>query len=338
VVGVTAGGVAYRARRAVVLATGDYSANEELKRTWASPQVGRIPAINPDSTGDGFTMGMAVGAVPCNTWRTMDELRFHLPPGRRELIRRLPVGPRAARAMRIAIERLPRDVVGWFARSAMTSWVAPSAALFQSGAILVGPRGTRFGNELHHPARALTDEPENRCWLVIDAVMARRFAPGGEPVSTFPGIAYAYLRDYAKFRPDAHREATTPAELGAAVGVPGPALADTIDRYNRFVDAGVDDDVGRRELGPGLRAGPYVALGPLGAFVTLTEGGLLIDDECHVLDRDGGRIDGLLAVGSTGQGGLILRNHGLHIAWALTSGRLAGRVAARATATSVASS
>ena len=41
-------------------------------------------------------------------------------------------------------------------------------------------------------------------------------------------------------------------------------------------------------------------------------------------------IDGLYAAGSAGQGGLLLKLDGLHIAWAHTSGRLAGRSAALA--------
>jgi hypothetical protein len=39
---------------------------------------------------------------------------------------------------------------------------------------------------------------------------------------------------------------------------------------------------------------------------------------------------GLSAVGSTGQGGLQLLNRGLHIGWAMVSGRIAGRNVARA--------
>ncbi|GAA3485756.1 hypothetical protein GCM10018966_102890 [Streptomyces yanii] len=38
----------------------------------------------------------------------------------------------------------------------------------------------------------------------------------------------------------------------------------------------------------------------------------------------------LAPVGSTGQGGLQLLNHGLHIGWAMVSGRLAGHHAAQA--------
>jgi predicted oxidoreductase len=38
---------------------------------------------------------------------------------------------------------------------------------------------------------------------------------------------------------------------------------------------------------------------------------------------------GLYAAGSNGQGGLLLKGHGLHLGWAFTSGRIAGRCRAR---------
>jgi fumarate reductase flavoprotein subunit len=44
----------------------------------------------------------------------------------------------------------------------------------------------------------------------------------------------------------------------------------------------------------------------------------------EVLDEEGEVIPGLYAVGQNGLSGMILWSHGLHIAWAMTSGRLAG--------------
>ena len=57
----------------------------------------------------------------------------------------------------------------------------------------------------------------------------------------------------------------------------------------------------------------------------LTEGGAAINQRLQVLDREGHAIEGLFAVGQNGLGGQVLWGHGLHIAWALTSGRLAGQ-------------
>jgi fumarate reductase flavoprotein subunit len=49
-----------------------------------------------------------------------------------------------------------------------------------------------------------------------------------------------------------------------------------------------------------------------------------------VLREDGSPIPGLLAVGGVGQGGMLLKGHGHHIGWAMTSGRLAGTALADA--------
>jgi fumarate reductase flavoprotein subunit len=74
--------------------------------------------------------------------------------------------------------------------------------------------------------------------------------------------------------------------------------------------------------------GPYVALGPVRSVFVHNEGGLKVDHEHRVLDKAGLPIAGLYAAGSTGQGGLLLKGHGHHLAWAFVSGRLAGKFAA----------
>jgi fumarate reductase flavoprotein subunit len=62
------------------------------------------------------------------------------------------------------------------------------------------------------------------------------------------------------------------------------------------------------------------------------EGGLVVDEQLRVLAAETGQpIPGLYGAGCNGIGGLVLYGHGLHIAWAVTSGRLAGRHAAGAT-------
>lgn len=47
------------------------------------------------------------------------------------------------------------------------------------------------------------------------------------------------------------------------------------------------------------------------------------------LRPDGTAILSLYAAGSNGQGGIMIWGHGLHIAWAFVSGRLAGGHAAQ---------
>jgi fumarate reductase flavoprotein subunit len=70
------------------------------------------------------------------------------------------------------------------------------------------------------------------------------------------------------------------------------------------------------------------ALGPVRPVFVHSEGGLRVDTQHRVLDQGDRPVPGLYAAGSTGQGGLLLRGHGHHLAWAFVSGRRVGRIAA----------
>ena len=111
------------------------------------------------------------------------------------------------------------------------------------------------------------------------------------------------------------------------------------DAARRFIEAarrfhkkisGSEDPFGRAEWAAPFTRGPYIALGPAKAYIIMTEGGLVVDDRLRVRSEQGQPIPGLFAAGCNGMGGLVLLGHGLHIAWAVTSGRLAGRHAAGA--------
>ena len=99
--------------------------------------------------------------------------------------------------------------------------------------------------------------------------------------------------------------------------MPAGSLAKTVAQHNAAA--------GNR---PTLDDGPYVALGPVRAVFVHAEGGLAVDTEHRVLGAGDQPIPGLYAAGSTGQGGLLLKGHGHHLAWAFASGRRAGRNAA----------
>jgi fumarate reductase flavoprotein subunit len=78
-----------------------------------------------------------------------------------------------------------------------------------------------------------------------------------------------------------------------------------------------------------LREPPFIALGPVRAVFVHNEGGLAVNREHRVLGAQDRPIPGLYAAGATGQGGLLLKGHGHHLAWAFVSGRRAGRFAAQ---------
>ncbi len=297
--------ILFRARRGVVLAGGDYSGDAALKAAHVSDRLARTPAVNPTATGDCQRLVEAVGGEILNGDLALGPVLRFARPSRRPLTGRLPPWPALTKFMRWAMDRLPPGLIRPFVMSFMVTVLAPERSLFANGALLVSASGDPLADPAG-PGEAVAATADNSGWIVFDDAVARRFAAWPNFVSTAPGVAYAYLPDYRRARPDLCRQAPTPERLAARIGA--------------------DPD----RLGAALRgAPPFHALGPLHAYVVYTDGGVRVSEALEVLRADGAPIPGLYAAGSTGQGGLLLEGHGHHLGWAFTSGRLAGGRAAR---------
>jgi predicted oxidoreductase len=186
----------------------------------------------------------------------------------------------------------------------------------------VNAAGERFGDERERPAHATAAQPGAQACVVFDGAVAARFRAWPHFVSTAPGIAYAYLDDYRRTRPDVFHAARTLAAVATSAGLDARALERTVRDYNANTAA--------RGARPALTQPPFHVLGPVKAYVPFTDGGLAVDASLQVLDANGAPIRGLYAAGSNGQGGVLLEGHGHHLGWAFVSGRIAGRNAARA--------
>ncbi len=331
IIGARASGRDYFGRQGVILATGDYSASTEMKAKYVGEDAAKIPPVNPNNTGDGFVLGTEAGGVMIQMDRLYEGLRF-APSKRVDPIKMLPSHPLVSKAMRLVVERLPRKILAYVIRGALTSWVGPNNTMYRAGAILVGHGGKRIANEDSDKgmARAAAADAKNTAYMIFDERVARKFSAWPNPVSTFPGVAYAYVDDYKRYRPDVYHRADTIEELAASTGLDPAVLAASVADWNATVKAGTDGDFGRQHLGQGVTEGPFYALGPMNAFITLADGGLAVDTGLRVTTPAGEPIPGLWAAGSTGQGGFQLLNHGLHIGWAMVSGRIAGRNVAQA--------
>jgi len=332
VIGARANGKNYFARRGVVLATGDYSAATDMKESFVGKAAAKVQPVNPNNTGDGFRLGSDVGGVMLQMDRLYEGLRF--PPAKLpDPIKLLPSHPVVSRIMRFVVERLPKNLLAFVLRGALTSWVGPNNTMYAAGAILVDVDGRRVANEDSDKelARGVA-AGDNTGYMIFDAALAKKFSAWPNPVSTFPGVAYAYVQDYKRYRPDTFHTADTLDELANKTGIDPAGLRSTVETFRHYASTGRDTEFGRERFGGGIGEGPYYALGPLHAYVTLADGGLAVDTQLRATDLDGATIPGLWAAGSTGQGGLQLLNHGLHIGWAMVSGRIAGRHAAQASA------
>ncbi|MCA9072566.1 MAG: FAD-binding protein, partial [Planctomycetaceae bacterium] len=145
-------------------------------------------------------------------------------------------------------------------------------------------------------------------------------------ISTAPEIAYAYVKDYLRLRPDVACTGSTLASIAQKRRIPPFVLERSVDCFNRLVqDGGHSDPWGRPVSSHPLTGSRWVLLGPAKAYFTTTEGGLRINRQFQVLDCHDQPIPGLYAIGQVGLSGQILWGHGLHIAWALTSGYLVGK-------------
>jgi fumarate reductase flavoprotein subunit len=116
--------------------------------------------------------------------------------------------------------------------------------------------------------------------------------------------------------------------LALKIQVDPAVLRATMDTLRRAARGEAPDPFGRKSFPTAFENPPFIALGPAKSWIVTTEGGVRINDHMQALDTDGKVIPHLYAAGSNGMGGIVVWGHGLHIAWALTSGRLAGLNAA----------
>jgi fumarate reductase flavoprotein subunit len=299
----------------VILAAGDFTNSPQLKARFMGPQEAKVNAVNPTATGDGQLMAERCGAQIVNGDLALGpEIRF-IAPAKENFVRRLPPWRSLAALMQWSMKHVPATILRPFLMKFLTTALAPALALFEDGAVLVNARGERFCDETDRPAYCLPDQPGGVGYIVIDGRIAKRYSEWPHFISTAPGVAYAYLADYRRNRPDVYKEAGTIEGLAAKTGMDAQLLRASV------VGAAQPDMV--------VRA-PFIALGPVRAVFVHSEGGLRVDKTHRVLDTQGQPVAGLFAVGSTGQGGLLLKGHGHHLAWAFASGRRAGRLVAQA--------
>lgn len=124
-------------------------------------------------------------------------------------------------------------------------------------------------------------------------------------------------------------KADTIEELAEKIGVPVETFKETVDRYNEIAKAKKDTDFGKRpELLTTIEEPPFYALKFGGALLTVN-GGVNVDTNLQVLDKEYKPIPGLYAVGNTA-GGLygvdyptIIpgNSHGRALTWGYVAGK-----------------
>jgi fumarate reductase flavoprotein subunit len=326
----------YRARRGVVLAAGDYAGAPDMIGEFVGPQFAPVEGANPQATGDGHKLARAAGGALVNMDIVYGPSLSIVPPPGQPLLDWLPVRGPLGRGLGCLAPLAPDWLVHQLVLRLLVTLQHPRPALFEDGVILVNTGGKRFCNERTSPARelAVATQPGKMAFLLLDERLVQRYSAAPCPIASAFELAHAYVPDYARLRPDITTEAHSLADLAMRRHLPSAALEATVAAYNRYVAGQGLDPFGRQGDPSPLQGQRWVLLGPLKAVFTSTEGGAAINEQMQVLDARGQPVPGLYAVGQNGLGGMILWSHGLHIAWALTSGRLVGRVLGQASGAS----
>jgi 3-oxosteroid 1-dehydrogenase len=299
--------VLIRARRGVLLATGGFERNEDMRRQYQRAPIGTDWTTGATgNTGDGIRAGLDLGAAT----GLMDDAWW---------------GPSIA---------LPGGPYFCLAERSLP------------GCILVNGAGQRFVNESAPYVDAVhamydADTPENPhipAWLIFDQRYRDRYVFAGlPPHRPLPRRWYAA---------GSVVRADDLAGLAQAAGVDADGLVKTVARFNEFAAAGRDEDFGRGDsaydryygdprlanpnLAPLARPPFYAARivpGDLG-----TKGGLCTDEYARVLRADGTPMEGLFAAGNASAAvmGHSYAGAGATIGPAMTFGYIAARTMAAA--------
>ena len=294
----------------VILAGGDLSANEQLKRKHTREDLSHVDAINSASTGDGIDLGMAAGGRTLNG-DLEPPARLWLPFRPPAIMHSIPAILPITVAMRSALNVLPKTLTDLLGAAVATHFITLSPKAFTEGAVLVNGEGKRFMTETSGKWEAIAAQPGQYAFMILGKRLVDLFGKGPNYLASNGIVGSTVLGDYRRYRRDIYCRASSLSELAERVGIPSVQLRETIEEYNAEVPSH------RQLTGP-----PYVTLGPMSARITISNTGLAVDRELRVLKGDA-PIPGLYAVGSNGQGGLLLQGMGVHIGWAFVSGCLA---------------
>jgi 3-oxosteroid 1-dehydrogenase len=279
--------LAIRARRAVILAAGGFAKNQAMREKYLpAPTSSAWSAAVDADTGDAIVAAEQVGAG------------------------------------------LRRMQGAWWCPTFAPPGELPQLAVIERslpGSCVVNARGQRLANEAQNymtfvmaaQARHTVQDPSSPAFLIFDARFRRHYITG-------PLLRTALRPDFmlprSYFATGFLSRASSIGGLADATGIDRQGLLDTVARMNEYARTGTDAEFHRgkstydRHYGD-PRIKPNPCLGPLAEppFYAMrlelgdvgTNGGLDIDRDARVRDRQGVPIPGLYAIGNTAAGILV---------------------------------
>ncbi len=313
-----------RARKGVVVAAGGPSANVNFRRIYDPRLTEEYQVLGHAYTtkdADGEIAAMAIGA---SLWTTCNQVNL----GDRQIDR---AGSSLGTKLTLGGPLMPPDSPAFFRQGTtglgIVDW---------QNAILVKETGRRFyeetlrgkplgslGRRAHiDAALQWTGDPKKLngggpIWAIFDAAAVTRQGWITKPPHVDPAGGFFFVAD-------------TIEELARTIigcpyqwrPMPGDALRATVERYNAFVDAGVDLDFDKPTPTHKINTPPFYAAWATPALHDVMAG-LRINTNAQVIDLHGQPIPGLYAAGECASG---ISQHGL--AKSALFGRLAGLHAA----------
>lgn len=284
----------------VILCTGGFSTSAEMIKKYCSEDINQLHNYGLDGRdGDGINIGLAANAD------------IH--------------HPSALMLCGFIVPGVPN----------FTSSVA-QAACFQEG-LWVNQDGVRYGNENvveDWTSMANSAALQKTTYAILDtAHMDALVVENNTFVGAIYGIPaltdlYDQVQELMDAGSDSVFKADTIKELAEKMGVDPTTLVETVDTYNRYCEAGKDDEFCKpaqfliSETKP-----PFYAFKRMRAFFT-NVGGLKVNEKIQVVDNDSVVIPGLYACGSDA-GGIYGADYHVRIAsgsqqaWAIGGGKLA---------------
>lgn len=299
--------VAVRARRGVILASGGFAHNPEMRRQYGGdqPNNARWSISNPGDTGEVLREAIRLGAKT----DLMDEAWW-----------------------------LPSPRTGRFGQSTLDQ------ARQRPRTIYVDAAGKRFVNESNsymEVGKAMYARNKTSravpCWLIFDDRYRKRYAHQRSSPGRFP----KKLLESGMLK-----QAWTLHDLARLCDIDPAGLSETVERFNEHAVQGLDPDYGRGESAYNRALGDpnhkvHPCLGPIDEppFYAVevvpgdigTCGGVLTDRHARVIGADDGPIEGLYATGN-GTATVMGRHYlgpGASIANTMVFGYVAARHAAR---------
>ncbi len=176
------------------------------------------------------------------------------------------------------------------------------------GGIFINDQGIRFASEsLPFQARSNAISAQTgmgaKCWRVVGSDQIT--VEGEEREKSFAKFEEVKEKGWAV-------ESDSIEGLAEQMGCDPDTLAESIERFNGFVDAGKDEDFDRPMDGVTKVTGDTYYATMYQSSILATCSGLVVDYYCHVLDYDNNVIPGLYAAGNA-SGGFFSGNYPRHI-------------------------